>query len=665
MDKDPASTQPSLPAKVRFCLANGQITEATVLVCGVLGGKPFEEYEPDDLEILFLFFSEALPRLLNHHITWLISNPQLFPLILDIAECARSAGIDSAQCARIILRLHCIQAFYYANQSNWEQAMNELRHAIGEGTPISMMENGVLSAKAPGAWESFLTYLHTLALADSVEPKTRENILLLYEQIKDILSCMTREETRSGVVRVILVDYTHKRAVIRLLMVRIAETDEKKPKITYLPAADEKLDEKPLSAQRIALDVAHEYLQKHDYPDGLSGKEIFWQLLTDQNMPPQDTRSYEGDSLSVALCTAVVSEYLNQPVPSDVAMTGAFHVDALHEGRIGPVNFIQIKVQDAVKAGIRELFLPDENRSQLDVITPKTAEEHRCSLRFVHKIDEIFSELFVKEVPPGVGRFLMDMAETLWCFLPGVAQAKKSSQEVNPFYRIHIGLSIFLITALFILDWFMWFKEVTLGSLLRISLGLLIIIGSILISYALPLQFIRRKKTGSWYAGIFITLSAVWLCIMLAWPDIKENNLGSNWPPILSFSKDYFIFWLFIWVYATNVFNVIVAYEALLSRRQFRTLQDCLRWDSWYEGNMPITCFPFPWAWGALVASVIALFLIVLEIQFYQTLIGIDPFAVRITTIGISRDLLFIVAAAEVLLFYKNAVAKIKRELFQ
>jgi hypothetical protein len=137
-----------------------------------------------------------------------------------------------------------------------------------------------------------------------------------------------------------------------------------------------------------------------------------------------------------------------------------------------------------------------------------------------------------------------------------------------------------------------------------------------------------------------------------------------DWPPILALGKDYFIFWLFLWIYATNVFNVHVAYESLFLKRQFRTLQQCMRWDSRHEGNMAISCFPFPWAWGALAAAGTAVFLLVFEIQYYTSFREEFDGTSYIVTLAVARNLLFIGAAAEIMIFYKKAVAKIKREMF-
>jgi len=79
---------------------------------------------------------------------------------------------------------------------------------------------------------------------------------------------------------------------------------------------------------------------------------------------------------------------------------------------------------------------------------------------------------------------------------------------------------------------------------------------------------------------------------------------------------------------------------------------------------MVISCFPFPWAWGALTAAGTAIFLLILEVQYYTSLREDFEGTSYIVTLAIVRDFLFIGAAAEVLIFYKNAVAKIKKEMF-
>ncbi|MFH1744063.1 MAG: hypothetical protein ABIH23_34100, partial [bacterium] len=146
---DNESRPETLPDKLRHCVANSQITEAMLLVCSALGGKPFDDYDPDDLETTSIFCSEILPKLVNHYITWLVSNPHVLPLILEIVESARSAGYDSARCTRFILRIHCIQAFHYANQNNWDQAKVQLMLAVGLSEPGQVMANGQPLQKTP------------------------------------------------------------------------------------------------------------------------------------------------------------------------------------------------------------------------------------------------------------------------------------------------------------------------------------------------------------------------------------------------------------------------------------------------------------------------------------------------------------------------------------
>ncbi len=662
------ASQPKLLDQIRTCLSNRQTTEATILICGALGGKSINDYDADEEEALSLFFSNIINDLLNHHITWLQTNPNILSLILDLVEHARELKFDPAKCSHYVFRIHCIQAYYYANHANWEQAKVQLTQAVNADDPSQIMENGGSNLPQSLLIEYLMENLWIASQKEKIDPKAREDILALYSELKDIVSCVTREETRSGVVRIILVDMNHKKAVIRLLFVGIEESEEQHPQIRYLPASNEKLAEQPKSAQPLAMKAANHYLKTNDYPDGLDGKRIVWQILTAHDLPPQDTKDYEGDSLGLALCTAIVSEYLKQIIPSDITFTGAFHIDSIDDGRISPVNFIPIKIKDAIKAGMRVIYLPEANKQQLDVATLKIAEEKHYELKYVRNIQDVFNELFVKSVPPGIAPFLKDMAGTLKEFIYPRKTEETHPREVAPSHRVHIWLSTLMMSSLFVMDWFMLTASFTPISFLRITLGWLLIVASLLLSYALPYQLIRRKRTDSWYASIYLTLIAVTLCILLVIPDvpwkITDISEGYDWPPIFALCKDYFIFWIFVWVFGTNVFNVHVAYQSLLAKRQFKTLRQCLRWDSALEGNMPIVCFPFPTAWGLLAMAIVAIFLLYLEVEYYLSFREEFEHSVYISTMGISRDLLFIMVAGEVMIFYKKIVAETKRRLF-
>ena len=82
----------------------------------------------------------------------------------------------------------------------------------------------------------------------------------------------------------------------------------------------------------------------------------------------------DGPSAGVTLATALVSTYSNQPVRSDVAMTGELTLTGL----VLPVGGIKEKVLAAHRNGIRHIILPADNEADLS----KLPEAVRSDLQF-------------------------------------------------------------------------------------------------------------------------------------------------------------------------------------------------------------------------------------------------------------------------------------------
>jgi len=151
---------------------------------------------------------------------------------------------------------------------------------------------------------------------------------------------------------------------------------------------------------------------------------------------------------------------------------------------------------------------------------------------------------------------------------------------------------------------------------------------------------------------------------LLLWPILPhEADVSRVYTvvPVAGMLKDLFVIWLFAWAIATNTYSVMAAIELLVERRQFVTTRKCLRWDSPLEARMPIRCVYFPWEWGALGIGVVTVILIILDLSFLGSLrSGTDAVFWYILAAHV-RDLLFIIAIAEVFIFYKAAVAEARK----
>jgi Lon-like ATP-dependent protease len=93
----------------------------------------------------------------------------------------------------------------------------------------------------------------------------------------------------------------------------------------------------------------------------------------------------DGPSAGVSMATAVYSSLIGRPVDNTIAMTGEVSV----HGKIKPVGGIVSKVDAARKAGIKKVFIPDEN--WLDIFT----EYHDIDIIPIKDIDEVLENAFV------------------------------------------------------------------------------------------------------------------------------------------------------------------------------------------------------------------------------------------------------------------------------
>ena len=109
--------------------------------------------------------------------------------------------------------------------------------------------------------------------------------------------------------------------------------------------------------------------------------------------------------------------------------------------------------------------------------------------------------------------------------------------------------------------------------------------------------------------------------------------------------------------------HLSAALEELVSKRQFVTTRSCLRWDSPLETRMPLRCVHFPWHYGVICIAAAAGYLLKLELNYYATIDTSTSSGYWETFLGLGRDMLFIAALGEVMVFYKAAVAHIRRSL--
>jgi ATP-dependent Lon protease len=96
----------------------------------------------------------------------------------------------------------------------------------------------------------------------------------------------------------------------------------------------------------------------------------------------------------VTILAAIASAALQQPVRSDLAMTGEITL----RGKVLPVGGIKEKVLAAYRAGVKEVVLPRLNEPDLEDVP----EEARRALKFkpVDSADEVLLEAIAERAAP-------------------------------------------------------------------------------------------------------------------------------------------------------------------------------------------------------------------------------------------------------------------------
>jgi len=97
---------------------------------------------------------------------------------------------------------------------------------------------------------------------------------------------------------------------------------------------------------------------------------------------PAGATPKDGPSAGLTIVLALVSLYSQHRIRSDVAMTGEISL----RGRVLPVGGIKEKALAAVRSGIRQLILPEQNRKDWSDVPPEVRE--RVQVHFVSHIAE-------------------------------------------------------------------------------------------------------------------------------------------------------------------------------------------------------------------------------------------------------------------------------------
>jgi hypothetical protein len=422
--------------------------------------------------------------------------------------------------------------------------------------------------------------------------------------------------------------------------------------------------------------AADAYLKRVGYPDGLTDRLVRWELTTLRGDTAMTAQRYEGGSIALPLAVAIVSEYLERPVPNDIALTGAMNGTTAADGNVLPVDGIREKLKHAITTGSRVIYLPQANAAQLNdpPSLEKLAAENNASFKPIEQLDQVCGQLFP---PEGSGRLKDIFTDTLAAYVRMFRSALRRKQpvevtELSERHSSHALLCSVLTTVLVLVECLMVcipfapdLLSVNLWS--RVIAMVVLSFAAISFSFALSGSFLLHRKR--W--ALLLSALLLALCggagtglLLRVIPDQSEASRTLNILPSALLIKDMLVIWLFGWALAGNTFYVAAALEDLLDRRQFVTARKCMSWNSWLEGRMPLICVYFSWEWGIVLLGIVGLALVAWEMVVFTDVFktGADN-ATWLIALGTIRQGLLIGAIAEVMVFYKMALAGIRKAL--
>ena len=124
-----------------------------------------------------------------------------------------------------------------------------------------------------------------------------------------------------------------------------------------------------------------EELMKHNVKNG-------FHVHTPDGATPKD-----GPSAGCAFTCAFISRILNRPIRNDIAMTGEIELT----GKISKIGGLEFKLQGAKKAGIKIVYVPFENKKNVEEIKTKYKNliDDSFIVKTVSEINEIINEILL------------------------------------------------------------------------------------------------------------------------------------------------------------------------------------------------------------------------------------------------------------------------------
>ncbi len=618
-----------------------------------------------------VFLDDELPVLLKNSPHWLVAHPRYARKCLELCQWARGRGFERYRMVEYALHLRCILAVAEARRLNLQSAQHEILLAAGmeddradkssipDVAPFhSLLKNGQLSnAVLPPLFQAVIQN----ADCDSQKLKT------IVQTLEDLLYTIAEDEKRSGVVKGLFVVGDSRQGRLRNVLVKVTHRPESKPvEIRYSSLAREQVQSTLENAAHVAASVAHEFLIQQGFPEGLSGRIVAWQIVLPTGKVEDCSVKYDGESLGLPLAMAIVSDYIGEPVPADLAFTGAFDLLGSRESVVLGVGGIPQKINAALESGVKRIYIPEINMDDVDVAAEKEAERIHAKIVPVHS----FALLCQKHVPL-IGQqesnsFLQILQKSL-VSLPIFFYGK--DETVPRHHRIHVYLASILFTLLIAVEalgfHFTFPESATHSQAIPIIVAIVVTTFLVsILSHVTAYPFLNGKNPWGWVAsitGMKIVVLAMGALICTYVPFRYDLSKLPDWPQPVNVMKDLFILWLFAALYPLNLFHYVMGLEYLLKKRQFFTVKACLEGES--RVSAPNYVIGIRWDAAVYAAAIVGAFLLVLEMIYFLNINDDDSRALFSVFYLLARDFIFIVLGVEVLVWYKLALDRVKGEL--
>ena len=148
-----------------------------------------------------------------------------------------------------------------------------------------------------------------------------------------------------------------------------------------------KLGDVMKESAQAAFSYARSRAKKFKLPEG------FYKNLDIHLHVPAGAIPKDGPSAGVTMCVALVSALTKVPINKDIAMTGEISL----RGRVLPVGGIKEKCLAALRAKMKTIIIPIQNKRDLEDIPIDVREQ--MNVKFVGHVDELLEMVLKKKKP--------------------------------------------------------------------------------------------------------------------------------------------------------------------------------------------------------------------------------------------------------------------------